>query len=612
MKRRIWKLVAGVLGAVWLGVSCSEREELGLQEPGQVTFQLSFGSVSATDSTGAGTLTRAGRTEEEQVRIGRMWYVITDSRGERIALHTHKLSPDFSRLTVDGLKAGDYTIAFLAAAEPEPGRATVSDPERLAETWLANPEAEAPLDEQFFYRRVELSIGREQAPMAQTVLMERCVGRVDVDLNLSSEYMERFIRRVEVEFDDPSEAVSTTLDAAGRYGGAGGIGTYDVTRNRSFYSLPSLGALSGTVTVDSERSDGTSFVRRYRFSGCRIEAGRVARIRIDYRHPESREGLLYVRESDFGRFGTDTMFLADEPRGVFYSASRRSFYPNAPLQVSVAEDHRLRMRFYSPVEIRDVKILCRFNKFSPEFVELAHFDRIYPFMEASFPLPVVSSERTFTTAGGRKIVVPAQPGLTNEEVSLVIQTDDPFMEKVRRIDSRWYIRFSAYSADNGHAYWRHMNPLLCRHGVALALNMAFMFSSEEFNEEMNKYEGRLLDNGRNPIDLDGLRQRIRSHGGLVLGCVAGVGRLGGGQTYGLANYCYTGVYFDATPPGSHPHNYARQAMFHEYGHCLGYSHSSTMTYGDQWTVLCATVFVRMGSEGKLPVCSKDEVGNLPM
>ena len=97
-----------------------------------------------------------------------------------------------------------------------------------------------------------------------------------------------------------------------------------------------------------------------------------------------------------------------------------------------------------------------------------------------------------------------------------------------------------------------MNPLLCRHGVALAVNMAFMFSSEEFNMEMNKYEGLLKDNGGNPINLDALRQRIRNHGGLVLGCVAGVGGLGGGNTYGLANYCYTGVYFDATPPDAHP------------------------------------------------------------
>ena len=158
----------------------------------------------------------------------------------------------------------------------------------------------------------------------------------------------------------------------------------------------------------------------------------------------------------------------------------------------------------------------------------------------------------------------------------------------------------------------YKRQLLCRHGVALAVNMAFMFSSEEFNMEMNKYEGLLKDNGGNPINLDALRQRIRNHGGLVLGCVAGVGGLGGGNTYGLANYCYTGVYFDATPPDAHPHNYPRQAMFHEYGHCLGYSHSSTMTYGDQWTVLCATVFVDMGKNGKLPVCSKEIIAQLPM
>ena len=94
--------------------------------------------------------------------------------------------------------------------------------------------------------------------------------------------------------------------------------------------------------------------------------------------------------------------------------------------------------------------------------------------------------------------------------------------------------------------------------------------------------------------------------------VVGVGGLGGGNTYGLADYCYKGVYFDATAPGANPHNYARQAMFHEYGHCLGYNHSSTMTYGDQWTVLCATVFVGMGQDGKLPVCSKEVVGGLPM
>ena len=45
---------------------------------------------------------------------------------------------------------------------------------------------------------------------------------------------------------------------------------------------------------------------------------------------------------------------------------------------------------------------------------------------------------------------------------------------------------------------------------------------------------------------------------------------------------------------------------------LGYSHDSTMTYGDQWTVLCAEVFVEMGAAGRLPVGSKTIIDNLPM
>lgn len=417
--------------------------------------------------------------------------------------------------------------------------------------------------------------------------------------------------QIYITFDD-TEGIYAGLSANGEYSGTESIESYDITENRSFYSLPSKEALSGFVTIESNRSDSTSFVHKYRFSNCKIEAGRISHISIDYRHPESLDGLLYIREEDFSRFRTDTMFLANEPRDIFYNSKHRSFYVNAPLQVSISDEHQLLVKFFSPVAIHDVTILCRFNKISTEFLELAHFDLIYPFMEATFPLPVVSSDRTFTTSSGRKIVIPAQPELSGDDVTLVIQTEDPYMKKIEQIDSRWFIRFSAYSADNGHAYWRHMNPLLCRHGVALATNMAFMFSSEEFNTEMNKYEGKLKDNGGNAINLDALRQRIRSHGGLVLGRVSGVGGLGGGTTYGLADYCYTGVYFDATPLGSNPHNYARQAMFHEYGHCLGYNHSSTMTYGDQWTVLCATVFVNMGQEDKLPVSSKDVIANLPM
>lgn len=587
--------------------SCSSdfEQEVDRVSPGtgQVTFLfgLQKNDVLAVQSRGS-----------EPERITHMWYAVADKEGKIIKPLYQKLENDFSKLTIEGLEQGDYTLVFLATTSTEENAMeTVNTPTLLSDDWLMSSTEKMPLDALYFYKKIELHIDREQNGVSELVTLERCVGRVDIDLKLSSEYMWRFIRKIDVTFDD-TEGIYTTLNADGQYIGGKEVVSYDITEKCSFYSLPSKDALSGFVTIESERSDGKLFERKYRFTNCKIEAGRVTHISIDYLHPENQEGFLYVREKDFERFQTDTMFLADEPRAIFYNSERRSFYANAPLQLSISNEHKLLVKFFSPVSIQNVTVMCRFNKISTEFFKLAHFEQIYPFMEASFPLPVVDSERTFTTSNGRKVAVPAQPELSNDDVTLVIQTDDPFIKKMEQIDSHWFIRFSSYSADAGHAYWRHMNPLLCRHGVALAINMAFMFSSEEFNTEMNTYEGKLKDNGGNPINLDVLRQKIRNHGGLVLGCVSGVGGLGGGTTYGLANYCYTGVYFDATPPNAHPHNYPRQAMFHEYGHCLGYNHNSTMTYGDQWTVLCATVFVNMGKEGKLPVCSKEIIVQLPM
>lgn len=590
-----------ILPLALLVMSCSNEAflpEEGVNSGAQVVFSIGIADEPAVRSV-------------EPEKIAGMHCVIADASGTVINPVHQKFEEDFSKFTVEGLGFGDYTVAFLAV--PDDGRAgQVTEPEMLSDVWLANEDGKVPLDEIYFYSKVQLHIAEEQLPMTLDVSLERCVGRVDVDINMTSDYMWRFVRKVEVTLDG-NDAVYSGMCADGSYCGEAGVVSYDVTESLSFCSLPSVEAVSGFVSIESCSSDGTVFERRYRFTDCKIEAGKVAHISIDYLHPENREGLIYIREEDFPRFQTDTMFLADEPQEVFYDSQRRSFRVNAPLQASISDEGRLHVKFFSPVGISDVTLMCRFNKFSPDFFELAHFDRIYPFMEASFPLPVTSSDCTFNSSSGRKVVIPAQESLSNDDVTIVIKTEDPFMKKIEQIDSRWFIRFSAYSADAANpGYWRHMNPLLCRHGVALALNMSFMFSSPDFNEEMQNYEGRLKDNGGNPINLDALRNRIRSQSGLILGRVTGVGGLGGGTTYGLADYCYVGVYFDATAPGSNPHNYPRQAMFHEFGHCLGYSHSSTMTYGDQWTVLCATVFVRMGSEGKLPVCSRNEVTGLPM
>ena len=339
---KIAKIILLFLALLLTNCSGELEQEYGLMPPapGQVTFLLGL----QEDDTSA-IQTRNGEPEQ----IARMWYAIANDRGEMLKPLYQKLEADFSKLTIEGLGYGDYTVVFLATTNPE-SKATINEPEQLSDIWLLNQVAKAPLDDVYFYKKIEVHIGKEQTAESQIVTLERCVGKVDIDLHVSSDYMWRFIRKIDITFDD-TEGIYAGLSANGEYSGTESIESYDITENRSFYSLPSKKALSGFVTIESNRSDGTSFVHKYRFSNCKIEAGRISHISIDYRHPESLDGLLYIREEDFSRFRTDTMFLANEPRDIFYNSKHRSFYVNAPLQVSISDEHQLLVKFFSPIAL---------------------------------------------------------------------------------------------------------------------------------------------------------------------------------------------------------------------------------------------------------------------
>ncbi len=98
----------------------------------------------------------------------------------------------------------------------------------------------------------------------------------------------------------------------------------------------------------------------------------------------------------------------------------------------------------------------------------------------------------------------------------------------------------------------------------------------------------------------------------MMGTVVGVLGLGGGQTFGMSQDRYTNFYPDMTPVGGNTFNGARQTIFHEFAHCLGYGHDGNMTYGEAWTVCCAKVLVELGWADRLPVSRIADINRLPM
>ncbi|MDE6369418.1 MAG: hypothetical protein K2K94_09300 [Muribaculaceae bacterium] len=586
--------------------ACSDDDSIddASTSKGTVTVNITISSETEFE-----TVTGSSTDDDSQATITDLRWLVTDTDGNVIDHPYCRLDQRLSTLSIEGLNSGNYNLIFAASLSDSP-HASFSDPRNLSDPWVINNSDNSPIEGLYCYKNVPFTVGAKDKTM--NVILEPSVARVNIDLTMPNPSLWRHIKHVRLTFNDE---IPSTLNVDGTFGGSQSVTAYEVCDPSgvlTFTTFPSDKPLSGYVDIESSRDDGDNFVQRYEFSGLRLERGKTAHITLDYSHPDKESGLLYVAADELWRFEPSTMFMASESREIFYNNSIRSFYAEKPLQVWITPEGKLGVKFYSPIPIKDVSVTGCFNNLTTETVNLAYFEEVKPFMEAYFTLPVQGHDCVYQDATGRQVNIPAQPYIKPENLSVSIECDDPFMQKIATIDSHWYIRFSSFQADSGHAYWRHMDPLLCRHGVALALNMAFMFASPEFNEELQKYEGILYDNDHNPIDLDKLRAAIRNHGGLCLGHVDGVGGLGGGQTYGLADFCYTGVYHDSTIDNTEPHNYPRQAMFHEYGHCLGYSHDSNMTYGDCWTVICANVFVEMGRAGKLPVSNSTDVTGLPM
>lgn len=83
-----------------------------------------------------------------------------------------------------------------------------------------------------------------------------------------------------------------------------------------------------------------------------------------------------------------------------------------------------------------------------------------------------------------------------------------------------------------------------REAVAIALNMAYMFSSERFKTALYEFGPLHSNNDKAEIDKTALLANVLNHRGLTFGYTTGVMGLGGGTTFGMHEVCYLEHYAD--------------------------------------------------------------------
>ena len=311
-------------------------------------------------------------------------------------------------------------------------------------------------------------------------------------------------------------------------------------------------------------------------------------------------GLIHMASpEDYTSENHIIMLQDDEPESIFLDPAQRSFAPRRPVQVSVTGNQELQLRAYSPRRIRDLKVWASIEGYPDEFL-LARFDIVPPFLEFRTAIPFVSADKEYTTAAGKTILILKNPHLGPDDLSLRIECEDPYYKKFATIKTTWGISFSNFEYPN-HPYWLAMNPAHCREAVAMSLNMAYLFSTQEYQDSLRVNDRRFVDNALNALSAETLLSQSLTRPSFAWGTLHIQGGLGGGGTLGLQDVCFLGHYADDVSDN--------MALFHEFGHGMGYAHGSNTVISESggkysWRQMCQSIYLRQSLAKELPVYSR--------
>ncbi|MDE5585427.1 MAG: hypothetical protein K2I92_03680 [Muribaculaceae bacterium] len=559
---------------------------------------------------------RTTRGEEGEEQVISLRYLIADASGNVLTHCFAHLSEGLDRLDITGLEAGDYSIVFLGSS-CESEIASIEDPDTLDAIWLQNTMQSLPLEGSYFFKKFDFKVGQEIKPMAYEVMLERALSRIKVEFPGIPSSVEAMISSVTLSLDEGCHVYSS-INGDCSYAGEATIRNCEVcdsSFNFTINTLPSAAPLSGTVKVKAATLSGDSISTSYRFSDLSVEAGKVNRISIAMRHPDFKTGFIRIRPNDYIDYNADLMLMEDEPIEVIHDSLQRRFRITDPLVVS-SDQNQLRLQLYSAAPACNVDIYANFPSLGIDSVRLVHLDRVEALLDMQVPMTFTKREAQYLDIHGKRVSLPKMDIPSN--IEWFVKTDDPFLTRMSRLSLRkWNVSFHDWES-----IWPSKaikpDPKCMRHAVVQMINLALTFDSEEFAEELAAHEGEYIDSDVH-YSFEEIIDRIHNS----FDCCYSIGACnpsshangwGGGMHSGYVSLIINQEYFEKIYPTEDPDspcNRERECFYHEFSHCLGFTHDGNMTYGGVWTNTVGTAFLRAHKAGKIFFSSPDFIDSLP-
>ncbi|MEM7340353.1 MAG: hypothetical protein AAF467_16970 [Actinomycetota bacterium] len=295
------------------------------------------------------------------------------------------------------------------------------------------------------------------------------------------------------------------------------------------------------------------------------------------------------------------MYTDSEPLSVLTSADRL-FRIDRLVRVRPVSETRIEIANFAPAELRDVTLLMSIDG-GPTNVEVATIDVFAPHGITEIDYPFLQAPHEARTTSGQVVDMSAhRTGIDPATVTFDFTSPTGLAARLAALDGmNWELALHDYNPDNDpESSWAlDPEPVHARLYTAIVINWATVVNDPGLRSAF--IAEPIIDNDGTTLltaqEKAALHDRMRGFGRTNLGVISqNVSGLGGGSVLGVHNYVLRAHMRDMP--------WSDGTYTHEFGHQLGFGHSSTMTYprDDQgWTVVARRELIRLSDAGALPI-----------
>ena len=292
---------------------------------------------------------------------------------------------------------------------------------------------------------------------------------------------------------------------------------------------------------------------------------------------------LELKEYSFDETNSQLMFQDGTAQSVMTSLDDRTYEIKNVIRVRAMDPFTIEIANFAPTAFENVIILVNIKGVNSQ-LKLFKINKIDGHAIQQIKYSFIDGEANFKTLNNNDVIDLSEykeSGIPTEDIKFSFMGDGEVFKKLKRLDAlSWEIKYHDYDTNNdlNNNWEEDISAKDIRRFSGLMINLGYVFTSNEFKQQFLDEE--IIDNDGETIltqvEKEVLYQKLLDKTLFKCGKVVNFSGWGGWGTVNGNEYSILG--FAEHILKDYLKIETGFITAHEFGHCLGYNHSSNMTY----------------------------------